>query len=277
MRRHRLLVCAATLALSLLAAQTFAGTLVQFRTPLGTLDVELFDEAKPITVRNFLRYVQSGVYTNMFLHRWAPEFVVQGGGFVVAARGNTNVFEAVPNFGSISNEYNAGRTLSNSFATLAMARLGGVTNSATSQWFFNLGNNSFLDSVDGGFTVFGRVLRGTNVLNRFNNTTLTNRIFVLPLGDPFNELPVLSVTPTFRDLVYVDISLLNIQTASLPNGQREISWTSISNRPNHVEFTTAFPPSWQPLLSTNGTGALMRALDTNRTGTSRFYRVRVDY
>src|SRR5688500_13831307 len=60
-------------------------------------------------------------------------------------------------------EYAVGSPRSNVYGTIAMARLPGVTNSASSEWFFNLGNNSFLDGVDGGFTVFGRVVRGFDV------------------------------------------------------------------------------------------------------------------
>ena len=60
----------------------WAGTLTQFRTPLGDIDVELFDEDKPVTTENFIRYVKSGRYENTFIHRWEPEFVIQGGGFL---------------------------------------------------------------------------------------------------------------------------------------------------------------------------------------------------
>ena len=146
---------------------------------LGAMDVELFEQEKPATVRNFLLYLQSGAYTNSFFHRCVPGFAVQGGGFTVTNAAATNGFLdylAVTNFGRLTNEFLVGPRFSNTFGTLAMAKLGGDPDSATSQWFFNLGNNTTnLDNQNGGFTVFGRVLEstnsfdGTNVLQHFSS------------------------------------------------------------------------------------------------------------
>ena len=258
------------------ALSSQCGALAQFRTPLGDIDVELFDADKPVTVQNFMQYVRTGHYTNMIAHRWVPGFVIQGGGFFVGTQGTSNVIQSIPTFATITNEFNVGRRFSNSYGTLAMARVGGLTNSASSQWFFNLANNVFLDSVDGGFTVFGRVVGGTNVLNRFNSTAATNGIFLLPLAPPLDELPVLSRTPSFRDLVFVDITLLNVQVRQVRN-QHEISWLSVSNRINRVEFTTSLPPTWQTLFNTNANGSVVRVIDSNLEAAARFYRVRVEY
>jgi peptidyl-prolyl cis-trans isomerase A (cyclophilin A) len=201
----------------------WTGTLAQFRTPLGDIDVELFDEDKPVTTENFIRYVKSGRYQDTFIHRWEPRFVIQGGGFFTANRISTDPrIEAVTTFGTITNEYSVGRTLSNLYGTLAMARVSGFTNSASSQWFINLATNSSLDRVDGGFTVFARVVRGFDVLDRFNNASRTNGIFRTNLGGPLNHLPVLSTNVTYGDLVYVDISLLSIRVKTLSNGSRQI-------------------------------------------------------
>src|SRR5206468_11994492 len=108
--------------------------------------------------------------------------VVQGGGFLIGDPASTNAFSAtnaniysVPSFGPITNEFNVGRRLTNSFGTIAMAKLAGNPNSASSEWFFNLANNTGLDSQNGGFTVFGRVNRGTNLLTFFNS--LNNSIY----------------------------------------------------------------------------------------------------
>src|SRR5437879_8703206 len=113
--------------LAFLAASSLAsaGTLAQFRTRFGDIDVELYDQDKPVTVQNFIRYVQSGAYTNMFLHRCIPDFIVQGGGFSTTNQLATNrfaVFESVPNFGAISNELNIGARLSTVYGTIAMAK-----------------------------------------------------------------------------------------------------------------------------------------------------------
>ncbi|MDQ6632581.1 MAG: peptidylprolyl isomerase [Verrucomicrobiota bacterium] len=256
-----------------------AGTLAQFRTPLGVMDVELFDQDKPVTVQNFIRYVQSGAYTNMFFHRWAPGFVIQGGGFSVTNRGLPNAqYAFVPNFGNITNEFGIGPRYSNIYGTIAMAKQPNNPNSASSQWFFNLADNSAnLDFQNGGFTVFGRIIAGTNILNRFNDTSTNNGIYLLNAGAPLDQLPVLSPNPTFENLVYVDISLLNVQVRLGVNNVREISWNSVSNRINRVEFTANFPPTWQLLVATNGNGAPVKISDAEPLSSNRFYRVRVDY
>ncbi len=276
------------LAPTLLAS---AGTLAQFRTRFGDMDVELYDQDKPATVQNFIRYAESGAYTNMFLHRCIPGFIVQGGGFSTTDKFATNLFTAfnyVPNFGSISNEFNLGTRRSNIYGTIAMAKLGGDPNSANSQWFFNLGDNSAnLDNQNGGFTVFGHLVGGTNVLNIFNAISQTNGIVDLRkiYGTNtstvlFSDLPVLyfgQAPPDYDDLIYVDLSLLSVQVSSPGNGIREISWNSVSNRLNAVEFTTNFPPVWHSLTATNGTGERFSFVDSSVTPTQRFYRVRVDY
>lgn len=260
-----------------------AGTFAQFRTPLGDIIVELFAQDKPVTVANFENYITSGRYTDMFAHRWEPGFVIQGGGYYVTNRFSTNTsINLVSTFGTITNEYSVGKTYSNTYGTLAMARLGGATNSATSQWFFNLADNSFLDAVDGGFTVFGRVVSGTNLLNRFNNTTTTNNIYRPDICNPadscaLNHLPIIGTNVVYSALMYFDITLLNVQVQKTNGGARTISWNSVSNRVQQVEYTTNFPPTWQMLAATNGNGSRISVTDTNQQSARRFYRVRLDY
>ena len=262
----------------LIAPAVWASPMALFRTPLGDIEVELYDASKPATVANFIKYVESGAYTtNMFIHRWEPNFVIQGGGFYTADRHTTNAgIAAIPTFPPVTNEYSVGRIFSNTYGTIAMARASGQTNSATSQWFFNLKDNSGLDKVDGGFTVFGRVLRGTNVLNRFLGGEASKGIYTVDIGGALTTLPVLSSTPGLEDLVYVDITLLDVRIASQPAGAQTISWQSVSNKLNRVEFTTRMPPVWTELASTNGTGQLMQVTDPV-VDPNRFYRVRVDY
>ena len=268
-----------------------AGTLAQFRTRFGEIEVELYDEDKPVTVQNFIRYVQSGAYTNMFLHRCIPGFIVQGGGFRTTNQLSTNLLtslEEVDSYGPITNEFNIGARLSNISGTIAMAKAGGDPNSANSQWFFNLGDNSAnLDNQNGGFTVFGRLLRGTNVLNIFNTISQANGIVDLRKfygtnsgTSLFSDLPVRysgQSPPHNNDLIYVDLSLLNVQVRPVGEGSREISWNSVSNKLNTVEFSTNLPPVWQSLTATNGTGETFKFVDSSTTTAQRFYRVRVDY
>lgn len=122
----------------------------------GVSNVLLFDQpgaGAPVTVNNFLNYVNDGDYINSIIHRSVPGFVIQGGGFTF----KDLMPDLIPTDPPIVNEFNSQR--SNTRGTIAMAKVGNDPNSATSQWFFNLADNSAnLDNQNGGFTVFGEVL-----------------------------------------------------------------------------------------------------------------------
>lgn len=139
-----------------------ANSRVRFDTSAGPVNVELFDKQAPRTVANFLNYVNDGDYADSIFHRSAKltggvPFVLQGGGFEFNPT-PTPSLAAVPTDPPVQNEPDAVNR-SNLRGTLAMAKLGGNPNSATNQFFFNLGNNSAnLDSQNGGFTVFGKVV-----------------------------------------------------------------------------------------------------------------------
>jgi len=278
------------------SAAAQAGTLAQFRTTVGDLDVELFDQDKPVTVQNFLSYVRGGLYQNMFFHRCLPGFIVQGGGEAVADPTSLDSFAqyfGVQEFPPITNEFNVGPRNSNTYGTIAMAKISGNPNSASSGFFFNLADNGpNLDVQNGGFTVFGRVVRGTNVLENFNgrNKAILAGIQDLTLWYPnnpnaalFSDLPVSYDGPTYPryiDLTYVfDISLLNIQVQLGTNRVPQISWQSVAAQTNYVEYTalTNRPPQWSVLGWKIGDGNVMTVTDTNTNFTKRFYRVRVDY
>ncbi len=253
-----------------------AGTFVQFRTTVGDIELELYDQDKPVTVTNFLYYVKQGYTNDMFIHRWVPGFVIQGGLAYTANRQTASpsikFITAQP---SIVNEYSTGRTFSNTNGTIAMARVGGVINSASSQWFINLGNNSSLDAVDGGFTVFGKVIRGYDVLAKFSSST-TEMWRATTGSQPLTEIPVKSATPSFPgDLIYIDITLLNVRVTSVGNS-KQIVWRSVKDKSNIVEYTTVFPPVWQTLSNPTGTGSDLTVTDSSGD-TKRFYRIRVDY
>ncbi|MEY4642755.1 MAG: hypothetical protein RLZZ227_2749 [Pseudomonadota bacterium] len=141
----------------------------------GEICMELFPDAAPVTVANFLRYVQDGDYTNSMIHRTVSNFVIQGGGYTVFSDG----IRVVPTDPPIVNEYNQ----SNLRGTVAMARVGGNVNSATSQWFVNLADNTALNTVDGGFTVFARVVNGMDVVDTIAALPRAN------FGAPLNETP----------------------------------------------------------------------------------------
>jgi cyclophilin family peptidyl-prolyl cis-trans isomerase len=139
-------------------------TQIRFETPRGPINVELFDKQAPKTVANFLNYVGDGDYTDSIFHRSAKlaggtPFVLQGGGFTFEA-GPPVTLAPVPADPPVQNELDA-TNRSNVRGTLAMAKPPTGPDSATSQFFFNLGNNSAsLDNPNnnGGFTVFGKVI-----------------------------------------------------------------------------------------------------------------------
>jgi cyclophilin family peptidyl-prolyl cis-trans isomerase len=285
MRRIPLLV--ATL-LAIVVPAT-AGTLAQFRTIYGDIEVELFDQDKPITVQNFIRYVQSGSYQNTFFHRCVPNFVLQGGGYLTLTPTSGSLLQQVYSVATnppILNEFGIGPKISNTYGTIAMAKTSDP-NSATSQFFFNTANNaSSLDNTNnsGGFTVFGKVISGTNILNGFNTRALWSGIVDLTYwygtnAAAFSQLPVYyygATQPRYSDLLYVDITLLQVQIVSTNSSTCSISWNSVANLTNVVEYTTNFPPSWQTLVSTNGDGTRFSVTD-NTSNPGRFYRVRVLY
>ncbi|RIY33723.1 hypothetical protein CKF54_02280 [Psittacicella hinzii] len=132
---------------------------VLLKTNFGDLEVELFEELAPITVANFLRYVDEGFYDNVLFHRLVKNFVIQGGGYDLD-------FNHKDGFAPIVNESTNG--LSNVPYTLSMARTS-APNSATSQFFINLVDNSaHLDAKvtesgevqSWGYAVFGRLTSG---------------------------------------------------------------------------------------------------------------------
>jgi len=182
-RRRRLWLAALISSLSM-APQISSATIVTFDTVLGEIQVNLYDNATPATVANFLTYVQNGNYNGAVFHRSVAGFIVQGGGF--AFNTQNGQVEAIAANPAVTNE----PVFANVRGTIAMAKLGGDPNSATNQWFFNLDDNTAnLDGQNGGFTAFGEVIgNGMAVvdaiaaLQRFN---LSGN-----LGSAFAEVPL---------------------------------------------------------------------------------------
>ena len=134
----------------LLPAQQQPNPTVRFRTNFGDIDVQLFRQNAPATVDNFLKYMESGRYDNTIFHRSVAGFIIQGGGWVFRDNSINRITADPP----VRNEFQ----LSNTRGTIAMAKLDGDPNSATSEWFFNLADNSAnLNNQNGGFTAFGRI------------------------------------------------------------------------------------------------------------------------
>ena len=136
-----------------------AGPQVELKTSAGVIVLELDPEKAPATVANFLQYVKDGHYDGTLFHRVIPGFMIQGGGF-------TRDFKEKPTRKPVRNE--AGNGLKNTAGTIAMARTPDP-HSAGAQFFINVADNAMLDfrfpTQEGyGYTVFGRVVKGMNVV-----------------------------------------------------------------------------------------------------------------
>jgi cyclophilin family peptidyl-prolyl cis-trans isomerase len=215
---------------------------VRLTTVEGVMDFALYERQKPITVANFLRYVSEGRYfatdpttqqlASSFVHRLVPDFVLQGGGFIatVNPNGSGNLQPTqVATLPMIQNEFG----ISNKRATIAMAKLGGNPNSATSQWFVNLKDNAGtppngLDFQNGGFTVFGRVIgSGMDVADRIAGLPRRNA------GSPFDSLPVRNLNATDPVKVPNVVSIPGIaEIAPVPS---PLTFSAFSTNPGRVE------------------------------------------
>lgn len=136
-----------------------ANPMVLIETTLGDITLELYPDKAPVSVKNFLQYVDDSFYDDTIFHRVIGNFMIQGGGF-------TADFQKKPTRSPIINEASNG--LKNETGTIAMARTGDP-NSATSQFFINVVNNAGLDrpKPDGhGYAVFGKVVSGMDVVNK---------------------------------------------------------------------------------------------------------------
>jgi len=173
-----------------------SGTIVRFDTILGLINVELFDISTPITVENFLRYVDRGSYINSLIHRVSPSFVIQGGGFKIPVP-PTEPPTAITALDSIENE--AG--ISNLRGTLAAARSLEL-DSATNEWFFNLVDNTFLDDPVSPYAVFGRVI-GNSIL--VVDSIGQVKPFDMGVGEPFTEFPLINPSVPLVEENYVAI------------------------------------------------------------------------
>jgi len=141
---------------------------VRLETSMGTITIELNRQAAPVTVKNFLGYVESGFYDGTIFHRVIPGFMIQAGGF-------TKNLERKKTRNPILNEAKNG--LSNKRGTIAMARTSDP-NSATSQFFINHADNRPLDYVAGGnpgYAVFGKVTEGMDVVDAIAAVETTTR------------------------------------------------------------------------------------------------------
>ena len=143
--------------------------MVKLQTNFGDITLELNTEKAPITTANFLQYVDNGFYTDVIFHRVIDGFMIQGGGFDT----NMNQKETLD---EIKNEADNG--LTNDKYTIAMARTS-APHSASSQFFINVGDNTFLNHTSPtgsgwGYCVFGKVIAGMDVVDKIRKVATTS-------------------------------------------------------------------------------------------------------
>jgi len=275
------------------------GTIINFQisgfaTGPSNMLVELFDHDKPATVQNFVHYIRSGAFSNMFFDRLLPGFVLQGGDWYSLDQTNSTplptvnpVYQTYVGITServlnptlpdqVDSEFYVGPKVSNTKGTIAMALSAGNADSAANGFFFNLVDNTNLDvftNNQGPFTVFGRVLNdtSTNVLQYFNNpkafskpaftktptrNIFTNGIFdeIILQGDTFTDLPV------------------NYHGTNLPADSSlffvEFTFPDTNAQPfidtNPPTATTTYPPP--DMMLTNGTVLTVRGTAQDNAG-----------
>ena len=214
---------------------------VRLTTVLGNIDLALYDQRTPITVANFKNYIDSGRYFFLdpstyqlaptFFHRSIPGFVIQGGGFLSTVNPSDPVHVlpiSVTAFPAILNEPG----ISNTRGTIAMAKLGSDPDSATSQWYINLADNggppNNLDTLNGGYTVFGRALGSS-----------------MTVADAIAALPTYDASLAFSDLSFTDLPLRNY-TSGLPIPENLVTIPAI----NYISSLTFTASSSNPNVAT---------------------------
>lgn len=229
-----------------------AGTVVQVDTVLGRFNLELFDDT-PLSKANFLAYIESGRYNNTIVHRSVAGFVVQAGGYFARLP-----LEHIPTFGAVRNEFRR----SNVRGTVAMAKVGGDPNSATSEWFVNLANNNAanLDNQNGGFTVFARVIG--------NGMSVVDQIAALPRYnvDSFSDFPLRNVQSGQSQVLtsnFVTVTSVTTIPVYPTNGRGVLTFSAQSSNP--AVATAAITESSLVLtpVAAGTTTITVRATDTN--------------
>lgn len=245
----------------LTACSSAKATVVRFATVLGNVDVRLYDKATPLSVQNFLGYVNRGDYNNTMIHRSISDFVIQGGGWKFDGTQKTEPqdYPLITAQAPVTNEPG----ISNLAGTLAYAKVGPPTgqqptpqtiNSATKEWFFNLKDNSSnLNNQNGGFTVFGRVLG--------NGMNVVNAIAALPkyefLG-AWSDAPMRNYSPAqWENYVPVDgdnVVSLTVSVLNFKAGDYDFNGTV--NAADYTVWRNAFGSTTDAAADGNGNGVV---------------------
>lgn len=262
---------------ALFAQTSINDPLVRFHTDLGDIDVALLQGIAPNNVANFLGYVNPAVYDNSFFHRSVqvsmppPLFIIQGGGYTFVNGQAT----PLARHAAVVNEFHA----SNKRGTLAMAKIAGDPNSATNEWFFNESdsNASNLDTQNGGFTVFGRIINSTGLATM-------DAIAAVPTynaGSPFDSLPLLNYTSgaqvqnaNFVHVIWVKV-VPQILALTHPSANT-IHVQGIGGASKSYQLQTSSSPAASgftslKVVTADANGSI--SSDDTSAGTKKFYRL----
>ena len=264
-RRLALILAFCTL---LCGSATAGPPIARFQSALGDFDVLLDPVAAPVSVANFAAYANRGAYDTTIIHRSTTKNpadiqIVQGGGFELVS----NMLVPVTTDPPILLE--AG--MSNSRGTLAMARTPDP-NSATSQWYFNIANNTGLDF---DYAVFGQTLGvGQSVLDAIGAVPTYDKRLQLQDG-AFGQLPLFGPDLFIQNLVFITsvrVEPFAITNITRTNNTTELRWTAFStNTPVRVERTTDLVAAPWTAIATNLTSSIFS--DTNAPARGAYYRI----
>ncbi len=221
---------------------TAARITVRMAGQTRTIDLALHDAEAPLTVANFVAYVNGGRYAANFFHRSVPGFIIQNGGFYFL---NDTTFDFVPTYEAVKNE--PGR--SNLRGTVAMANLGRAPDRATSPRFINLADNSTnLDAQNGGFTVFAHVLGdGMTVADAI---AATPRYNVSNLASAWTDLPLTTGALARTNFIETDTAIIptlshvvtsddpDLVTATLENGVLRLAASASRSGSTTIRIST---------------------------------------
>jgi cyclophilin family peptidyl-prolyl cis-trans isomerase len=245
-----------------------------FYTAGESIIVALFDSATPKTVNNFLGYVNRGNYNGTIVHRSIPQFIIQGGGYARNSATVPSSWRELTRLDPVQNEPG----ISNNRGTIAMAKLGGTRDSATSEWFFNVdtfgGNPANLNFQNGGFTAFGAVVgsAGQGIVDSINNL-VTN---APNTGNPATATNAYNITIASQSRPFFDVPVLDPVTNTNVPPQSVAPATLTTNSLLPIDSIEPCPPVVITLVSNSNPnvldagveGMLLYLESKNRIGTS---------
>jgi len=269
-------------------------TTITFNTSKGAIDVTLMDTAAPVSVTNFLSYAQNGSYTDDLFHRMAnlsgtgPSQILQGGQFTTNSSGNPSTvssFTDVATYQPIFNEFDVSRP--NKIGSLAMARTSDL-NSATSQFYFNLTDNTTsLGQTGNGYAVFGNVANSaslTNLQSFATSYTPQAGTIITTTTNPVPSLPALTGANVPNNPVgtaTTNLALTNTITGATPTGY--LNYLVSSSDPSIVTATIGslngtFSPSQVKLVAGGNVGTAVitvTLIDNRNEATIKTFNVTV--